>query len=46
MLKIKRGTLNSWRIKGLLIPDTYVGRSPRYKKSTIQNYINNIKNTY
>lgn len=42
LLKIKMPTLNSWRVKGYLMPDTYVGRSPRYKKSSIERYLKNI----
>lgn len=42
MLKIKLPTLNSWRVKGLLMPDTYVGRSPRYKRSSIERYLKNV----
>ncbi len=40
ILKVRRGALNDWRIKGILEPDTYVGRSPRYKRGTIQGFIN------
>lgn len=42
-LKVKRGALNDWRKKGILKPDTYVGRSPRYKRISIQEYVNNVK---
>ncbi len=42
-LGISRATLNNWRLKALLLPDTYVGRSPRYFESTIDNYIQNNK---
>ncbi|CAM4357023.1 MerR family transcriptional regulator [Flavobacterium terrigena] len=42
LLKIKMPTLNSWRVKGVLMPDTYVGRSPRYKRITIERYLKNI----
>lgn len=40
ILKVKRGALNDWRIKKILEPDTCVGRSPRYKRATIQEFIN------
>lgn len=43
ILKVKRGALNDWRLKNILEPDTYVGRSPRYKRATIQEYINNVE---
>lgn len=42
LLKIKMPTLNSWRVKGYLMPDTYVGRSPRYKRSSIERYLKNV----
>lgn len=42
LLKIKMPTLNSWRVKGYLMPDTYVGRSPRYKRSSIEKYLKNV----
>lgn len=42
LLKIKMPTLNSWRVKKHLMPDTYVGRSPRYKRITIEKYLKNV----
>jgi len=35
-------TLWNWRKNGILKPDTYIGRSPRYKRSSIQNFIDNV----
>lgn len=40
ILKVKRGTLNSWRVKGVLKPDTHVGNSPRYFRVSIDEFIN------
>ncbi len=43
LLNVSRVTLNNWRRQKILQPDTYVGRSPRYFQSTIDNYIQNKK---
>ncbi|AGC77130.1 helix-turn-helix protein [Nonlabens dokdonensis] len=40
ILKVKKGAIYDWRKKGILVPDSYVGRSPRYKRSTINDYVN------
>lgn len=41
ILKVKKGAIYDWRKKGLLKPDTFIGRSPRYKRSSIDEFINN-----
>lgn len=41
ILKVKKGAIYDWRNKGILMPDTYIGRSPRYKRSSIDEFINN-----
>lgn len=43
ILKVKRGALYDWKDKGILKPDTKIGRSPRYKRTTIQNFINDVE---
>lgn len=40
ILKVKKGAIYDWRKRGILKPDTYVGRSPRYKRQSITNFIN------
>lgn len=35
-LKVTRQTVNDWRRKGTLVPDTYIGRSPKYLESKIK----------
>ncbi len=43
LLNVSRVTLYNWRRQKILQPDTYVGTSPRYFQSTIDNYIQNKK---
>ena len=40
LFKIKLTTLDSWKRKKHLLPDTYIGISPRYRKSSILKYLN------
>ncbi|MCT4235843.1 MULTISPECIES: helix-turn-helix transcriptional regulator [Elizabethkingia] len=35
-LSVTRQTINAWKKNGILIPDTYIGRSPRYLESKIK----------
>lgn len=39
LLKVSLGTLNNLRLSSKLIPDTYLGRSPRYRRSSIDTYL-------
>lgn len=43
IFKVKRGALYYWRDKGILKPDTHIGRSPRYKMASINDFINNVQ---
>jgi len=43
---VTRGTLNNWRKLGYFKPDTKVGRSPRYKMSSVQSFINSKNESY
>lgn len=41
-LKISKPTLSRHMKQGYLSPSFYVGRSPRFTRSAIENYINNF----
>lgn len=35
-LNVTRQTIDAWRRNGTLVPDTYIGRSPKYLESKIK----------
>jgi hypothetical protein len=35
-LNVTRQTIDTWRRNGTLVPDTYIGRSPKYLESKIK----------
>ncbi|KUY26102.1 helix-turn-helix transcriptional regulator [Elizabethkingia ursingii] len=35
-LNVTRQTINTWRKNGMLLPDIYIGRSPKYLESKIK----------
>ena len=41
ILRISISTLKRFRINGTLTPNFYVGKSPRYTRQNIENYIQN-----
>ncbi|WP_338360137.1 helix-turn-helix domain-containing protein [Yeosuana marina] len=40
ILKVSRSTIYDWMDKDILLPDTNIGRSPRYKRCSLNEFIN------